>query len=152
MVMLMKKSVPDKSASDVMDEGKGYAAKGNWDAVDKKIVPALSRCKPREVLPRVLKFYGDTNGDVRDFAATAAATIDSGELTLTEHARLQAAFRAHLSDPHFYAAFRTVVAAMKTELYEESDVEVMRCVLAKAAKDKDVYVSKLASKYLKRLS
>jgi len=137
----------------LIEMAKEYAIKNNWEVIDKKIIPEILKYDHFQVADYLAYLFNDESGDVRDLAGTITAELEMDNLPYEKREEIKSFIQKGIKDPHPYARFRSTVAAIKHNMYDSKDLELMRETLESIEKnEEDETIKALASNSLKKLS
>ncbi len=141
-----------KTANQMLKEAQQYAKKGEWDAVDGKVIPTIKEYDQSDVARGLYSLFDDKNGDVRDLAGTIADKLDFRKLDNIERKELKSRLLNGLNDKHIYARFRAALAVVDHRLYSSSkDIHALKEVLGEVAETEEGEVKELALKAIKKI-
>jgi len=137
------------SIRSLINDAKNYAKKGEWNPVDKQIIPRLQKYRASSVMKYLPGLFRSQNGDVRDLAGTVATAIKAKDLPNIQKVRLRTALQRELfsEDPNVFALFRAAVALTEHGIYEDKDLPRIREIFDRTEIQNDPELKEIADRY-----
>jgi len=132
---------------ELIKKAKKAAIEENWELVDRKLVPEISKHESSKLVGYVGELIMDRNGNVRDLGATLASLLEKEDMKqISKELKYLT-----LEDPNVYASFRAFIALKKHGLHKEIEEEAKRILKKVMEMEKEGEVYQLAKKHLEEL-
>lgn len=132
---------------ELIKKAKKAAIEENWELVDRKLVPEISKHESSKLVVYVGELIMDRNGNVRDLGATLASLLEKEDMK-----RISKELKyLTLEDPNVYASFRAFIALKKHGLHKGIEEEAKKVLKKVMEMEKEGEVYQLAKKHLEEL-